>query len=132
MIHFMIHSRGFCELAFQFADFVKAFGNVANDCRGPDRAILRVLQHNDRELDGDSPPALGQGRHRQEVAMPVVTFARLHDAIESGPMTGLEIGGNDQVEGASDGFISRKAKNPAGAGIPEINDACAVGSHDRV
>jgi hypothetical protein len=49
-----------------------------------------------------------------------VTFARLHDAIETGPVARLEIGGNDEIERASDGFISRKAENPVGAWIPEI------------
>jgi hypothetical protein len=29
-------------------------------------------------------------------------------------------------------FISRKAENPVGAWIPEINGSCAVGSYDRV
>ena len=64
--------------------------------------------------------------------MAVVTFARLHDAIETGPMTGLEVVWNDEIEGASDGLISRKAKNSVRAWIPEADDAGAIGRDDRI
>jgi hypothetical protein len=47
-------------------------------------------------------------------------------------MARLEIGGNDEIERASDGFISRKSKDPVRAGIPEINDSGPVGSYNRV
>jgi hypothetical protein len=61
-----------------------------------------------------------------------MTFAGLHDAVEAGPMARLEIGRNDQIEGASDGLICREAENATGAGIPEIDDSGPVGRYDRV
>ena len=64
--------------------------------------------------------------------MGLVIVARLHDAIEAGPMTGLEVVRNDEIEGASDGFIRRKAKNPGRAWISEANDTGAVGRNDRI
>ena len=64
--------------------------------------------------------------------MAVVTVARLHNAIEAGPMTCLEVVRNDEIEGASDGFNRRKAKNPGRAWIPEADDAGAIGRDDRI
>ena len=64
--------------------------------------------------------------------MAVVTVARLHNAIEAGPMTCLEVVRNDEIEGASDGFNRRKAKNPGRAWIPEVNDTGVVGRNDRI
>jgi hypothetical protein len=44
--------------------------------------------------------------------MAVATYSRLHDTVESGPMPRPEIVRDDQVERASDGFISRDSENP--------------------
>jgi hypothetical protein len=64
--------------------------------------------------------------------MAVVTFSGLHDAIETRPMTRSEIVGNDEIQRASDGFISREAENAGRAGIPEADGTGAIGRNDRI
>jgi len=62
----------------------------------------------------------------------VVTFSRLHDATETRPMPRPKIVGNDEIQRASNSFISRKAENAARAGIPEADGTGAVGRNDCV
>jgi len=62
----------------------------------------------------------------------VMTFSRLHDAIETRPMPSPKIVGNDEIQRASNSFISRKPENAARAGIPEADGTSAVGRNDCV
>src|SRR4051794_29384092 len=55
---------GCCELASKLAGFFKTFGDVAQDRRRAGGAIVRVLQHYNREFDRDAPAVFGQAGHR--------------------------------------------------------------------
>ena len=57
-----------------------------------------------------------------------MTYAGLRRAVESGPMPRSEIVGNDQIEGASDGLIGRKAENSDRTRVPKIDDCGVIGA----
>jgi len=64
--------------------------------------------------------------------MAVVALTRRHNTMESLPMTFSQVGWDDQVERLTDGFVRRKAKNPGGTKVPEIDDAGMIGPDEGV
>src|SRR3954451_17197417 len=77
------HFGGLDEPTLQFANFLKALRNIAEDSRRPNELSHLVMQQDNREFDGRAPAILGQSRHRQQVALAVVTFAGSHYPIVS-------------------------------------------------
>ena len=126
------HFRELDEPTLQFADFFKALCDIAEDgCRSNELSHL-VMQQDNREFDGNAPAILGQSRHRQQVALAVMTFAGCHYPIVSRPMACSEIFRNDQIEGISDRFLCGKAENSHRPGVPKADNAADIGGDDRI
>ena len=91
-----------------------------------------VVQQDDREFDRNAPTVLGQSRHRQEVALAVVTFAGRHYPIVSRPMTFLRLSGMIKSRELPTASSEVKPNIRVAPGFQKLIQPVGVGGNDCV
>jgi hypothetical protein len=123
---------GLAQLSLERADFLEAFGYVAQDRDQPDELVCCVSHRGDREFNGNLVAVLLDSRNRKNIAVTVAAFAAFHDAVIAVPMALLQPRRDDDVQRSTNSICARIAEDPLCAGIPEDDDSLLVGGDNRI
>ena len=69
---------------------------------------------------------------RQQFSLAIAAFPCCHDLTVAGPVPRPEVFRNDDVRDWPDGFLGGEAKDANGAGIPEVDEAVAIGGNNGI
>ena len=120
------------EFAAEGSHLLEAFGHVAHDGGHAFHLAGFVAERHDGEFERDPAAVLAQAGDGQQVAGAVAALAGFHHMTEAGPVAGALRFGDDEVERLADGFGGGVAEQVLGAGVPEPDDAVAVGEDVRL